>query len=223
VVVQAAERLLHLGFLLVSPFPPGAADSELLVSLRREPTVQHFDPEAVRYWHTGQDRRGHATELEFGTPTPVTGTFTWGKIEVIDRFGVENNFVTLGGKVEADRVSDEELVAVFRSPAPILRTGGHSQAVDQVALELAAFFARAMVPIDFDPGVEEAIAAADPLSRYAGFVAFEAERYHGHPLLRQEHAAQAQILSGEAERLRTTQPGAWERGNALLRRLDLRA
>lgn len=221
-MVRAAERLPHLGFLLVSPFPPGAAESELLVSLRREPTVQHFDPEVVRYWHTGQDRRGHAAELEFGSPTPVTGTFTWGKIEVIDRFGVENNFVTLGGEVEADRVSDEELVAVFRSPAPILRTGGHSQAVDQVALELAAFFARVMVPIDFDPGVEEAIAAADPLTRYSSFVAFEAERYHGHALLRQEHAAQAQIVSEEAHRLRTTQSAAWERGNALLQRLDLR-
>ena len=62
ILSEAADRPTHLGFLLVSPFPPGARDAELLVSIRREPTLKHFDPEAVRFWRTGSDRRGHASE-----------------------------------------------------------------------------------------------------------------------------------------------------------------
>ena len=48
-----------------------------------------------------------------------------------------------------------------------------------MALELGAFFGRMMVPIDFEPGVEQAISAATPLERYAAFVAFEQARYAG--------------------------------------------
>ena len=220
-ILAAAERIPNLGFLLVSPFPPGAAQSQLTVALRRVPTLAHFDPETVRYWATGTDRRGHAQELTAGSRMPRTGTFAWGKIEVIDRLAVENDFVTLGGQLIADRLDDDLAVAVFRSPAPILRMGGHSQAEDGMALELAAFFGRAMVPIDFDPGVEEAIAAADPLTRYAGFVAFESERYRAHPTLRQEQTALARLLAEEARRLRATHSEAWERGTVLLESLHL--
>jgi hypothetical protein len=221
-LVEAAARMTHLGFLLVSPFPPGAGDAELLVSIRREPTLQHFDPQLIRFWRTGQDRRGHPTELEHATPLPLAGSFAWGKIEVVDRLGVENCFVTHGGSFEADRMPDGDVLARFRSPAPILRMGGHSQAAEQVALELAAFFGRVMVPIDFDPGVEEAIAAADPLTRYAAFVAFASERYRAHLTLRLEHAPEAELMSEEAQRLRATHPDAWVRGKALLDRLSLR-
>lgn len=220
-VVTAAARVPHLGFLLVSPIPPGAEQSQLTVALRRTPTRAHFDPETVRYWATGSDRRGHAQELTAGSRMPRVGTFTWGKIEVVDRFGVENDFVTLGGQLFADRLDEDLAVAVFRSPAPILRMGGHSQAEDRMALELAAFFGRAMVPIDFDPGVEQAIAAADPLTRYSGFVAFESERYRAHQVLRLEHPALAELLAEEAQRLRATHPDAWERGTALLGSLHL--
>ena len=221
ILAEAADRLTHLGFLLVSPFPPGGADSELLVSMRSSPTLQHFDTEVIRYWRTGQDRRGHPDELRARSPMPVRATFAWGKVELVDRLGVENVFVTLGGELSADHADPGEVVAVLRSPAPILRMGGHSQSADLVAPELAAFFGRLMVPIDFDPGVEQAIAAADPLTRYAAFVAYEYDRYHGHLLLRQEHPQQAQVVAEEAQRLRRSRPEAWSRGAALLERLHL--
>lgn len=221
-VAAAAQRLTHLGFLLVSHFPPGAADSELLVSIRAAPTLQHFDTERIRYWRTGQDRRGHPVELDRRSVMPVHERFSWGKVELVDRLGVENEFVTLGGELWADRADPGEIVAVLRSPAPILRIGGHSQAADLVAPELAAFFGRLLVPIDFDPGVEEAVAAADPMTRYATFLAFESDRYHGHLLLRQEHPEQARIVAEEAQRLRTARPDAWRRGVALLERVGLR-
>jgi hypothetical protein len=217
----AAGRLAHLGFLLVSPFPPAGErgePSELVVAIHRRPTLAHFDPELIRYWHTGADRRGHPEQLEMTSSLPLQGGYSWGKIEVVDRLGVENAFVTMGGHMLADRVADDDEVvaAIFRSEAPILRMGGHSQAADVVALEMAAFFGRMMVPIDFHPGAEEALAAADPMTRYAAFVAFERARYLGHLLLRQEHPRQAEVLWEESERLRITEAVAWARGRELL-------
>jgi hypothetical protein len=221
-VADAADRLTHLGFLLVTPVPAGSADSELLVSLRDRPTLDHFDTERIHYWRTGMDRRGHPERLDLHTSMPVRTTVAWGKVELVDRLGVENDFVTLGGTLEADRADEGEVVAVLRSTAPILRMGGHSQEADVLGPDLAAFFGRLMVPIDFDPGIEEAISAADPMSRYAAFVAFESGRYHGHLLLREEHPEQARLVMEEARRLRRARPDAWARGAALLDRLRLR-
>ena len=100
--------------------------------------------------------------------------------------------------------------------------GGHSQADDLVALEMGAFFARIMVPIDFNPAAEPALSTADPLTRYAAFVAFQRERYLGHLLLRKEHPRESAILWEEAERLRKAHPQAWEQGRRLLEVLALR-
>lgn len=221
-VAAAAAELTHLGFLLSSRTQPLAEPSRLLVSMRSQPTEKHFDTELIRYWETGQDHRGHPDQLDVNSRVPLTRTFSWGKVELVDRFGVENDFVTLGGELAVDRVADDETVAVFSSSAPILRMGGHSQADDLVALELAAFFARIMVPIDFKPGAERALADADPLTRYAAFVAFQRERYLGHLLLRNEHPRESEILWEEAERLRRSRPEAWERGRKLLELLALR-
>src|SRR3970040_1800991 len=79
-IAVVADELIHLGFLLISPFPPGATPSRLLVALREEPTQQHFDPELVRYWRTGQDHRGHPEQLDIGSRTPLVRRFAWGKI-----------------------------------------------------------------------------------------------------------------------------------------------
>lgn len=221
-VVGAAARLTHLGFLLVSPFPPRSGqESQLVVSMRPTPTLRHFDVQRTTFWTTGADRRGHPDELTSGSRMPFQRTFAWGKIELVDRLGAENDFVTMGGSLLADR-ADDEVIAVFRSPAPILRMGGHSQADDLVALEMGAFFARTMVPIDFNPAAEPALAAADPLTRYAAFIAFQRDRYLGHRLLREEHPREAAILSEEAERLRDVHPEAWAGARPLLDVLALR-
>jgi hypothetical protein len=221
-VADAAGRLTHLGFLLVSPFPPTAGqESRLYVSMRPVPTLRHFDVQRATFWATGADRRGHPEQLAFDSSMPLERTFAWGKIELVDRLGAENDFVTMGGSVIADHIG-ERLVAVFSSSAPILRMGGHSQADDLVALEMGAFFARIMVPIDFNPAAEPALSAADPLTRYAAFIGFQRERYLGHLLLRNEHPRESAILWEEAERLRKAHPEAWEKGRALLEVLSLR-
>jgi len=213
---DAAARLEHLGFLLVSPFPEHAGETQLAVALRDRPTLQHFDPEVIRYWRTGSDRRGHPAEITRETRMPVDAGFSWGKVVLVDRLGAENEFTTLGGELHAGAVDPATTVAVFTTPGPILRLGGHSQSVDRAALELGAFFGRLMVPIDFDPGVEQAISAAEPLDRYAAFIAFESNRYARHPTLREEQPQTARVLAGEATRLPAEEPEAWTAGLRLL-------
>ena len=222
-IAEAAAQLRHLGFLLVSPYPARAGESRLLVALRDRPTLEHFDPELVRFWRTGEDRRGHPAGLTRDLSVPMRSGFSWGHITVLDRYAVENEFATLGGDVVAEETAPDTTVAVFSSPGPILRLGGHSQDVDRVALELGAFFGRMMVPIDFEPGVEQAVSAASPLERYAAFVAFEHARYAAHPVLRDDAAAMAAILVAEARRLASDEPAAWEGGHRLARRMGLDA
>jgi len=220
---EAARRLAHLGFLLETPPHGHPGEARLMVAFRPHPTLEHFDPELVRFWRTGEDRRGHLAELTIDSRSPMRAEFSWGRLEVIDRLGVENAFATLGGEVRLDAVAPDLDVAVFASPGPILRLGGHSQDVDQAALELGAFFGRIMVPIDFEPGVEEAISAATPLQRYAAFVAFEGVRYAGHSALRDEQPAIASAMAGEGRRLASEDPASWEAGTALLARMGLRS
>jgi hypothetical protein len=218
---EAARHLAHLGFLLETPPHGHPGDARLLVALRARPTLEHFDPEAVRFWRTGADRRGHLTELTLDSRTPLRAEFSWGRVEVIDRLGIENAFATLGGDVSLDAIAPGLAVAVFSSPGPILRIGGHSQDVDPAALELGAFFGRIMVPIDFEPGVEEAISAATPLERYAAFVAFEGARYAGHGALREEQPVISAAMAAEARRLSSDEPDSWAAGGALLARMGL--
>jgi hypothetical protein len=217
----AAQRLAHLGFLLESRTADRPGEARLLVAFRPHPTLDHFDPEVVRFWRTAEDRRGHPVELTLDSRTPMREEFSWGRVEVIDRLGIENTFATLGGTVSLTKVGPAITVAVFISPGPILRLGGHSQDVDRIASELGAFFARMMVPIDFEPGVEEAISAAAPLERYAAFVAFEHARYKAYALVRQEQPATASLMAAEAHRLATHEPLSWEAGSRLLSRMGL--
>jgi hypothetical protein len=223
VAADAARQLAHLGFLLETPPHGHPGEARLLVAFRPRPTLEHFDPELVTFWRTGEDRRGHPTELTLESRTPMRAEFSWGRLEVIDRLGVENDFATLGGEVSLDAVGPDMAVAVFVSPGPILRLGGHSQDVDQAALELGAFFGRIMVPIDFEPGVEEAISAATPLERYGAFVAYESARYAAYGALRAEQPAIAGAMVGEARRLKSEDPRSWEAGTALLARMGLRS
>jgi hypothetical protein len=218
---ETALRLAHLGFLLESPFPERPGEARLLVAFRARPTLAHFDPEIVSFWRTGEDRKGHPAELTLDSRTPLRAEYSWGRLAVIDRLGVENAFATLGGLLNMDRAGPQMSVAVFSSPGPILRLGGHSQDVDQVALELGAFFGRIMVPIDFEPGVEQAISAATPLERYAAFVAFEQSRYSVHAALRDEQPGTAAVIAAEAHRLAGAEAGAWEAGARLLSRMGL--
>src|ERR1700675_748866 len=95
-IVEAAAYLERLGFLDLHgdrPWEPGGA--RLLVALREEPELTHFDPEWIRYWRVDEDRCRMA-RLDRDTPLPIDTPFAWGAIRLDDRLGVGNAFLTFG-------------------------------------------------------------------------------------------------------------------------------
>src|SRR5205085_58808 len=157
------------GFLVRSDLPDRPGPAVLLVALRDEPAETHYDPERVSYWVT-RDGVGRRAELTRRSPMPLVGEeFAWGEIRIADRFAVTNAYLTFGGRLSAAIVKDGA-VAVFESPVPLLRRGGHSQGWDAAAEQVGAFFGRVRVAVDYAPGFEARFAGAGPEARYAAFV-----------------------------------------------------
>jgi hypothetical protein len=170
---SAAGLLAELGFRLVEAERTTNGDSHLLVALRTTPTLQHFDPESVAYY--GPCR---ATAALMTIDRSIVGRagdvaerrVLWGHVHVIDRIPVQNRFLTFGGNLRAAAVDDCLSVLDLRSPAPIVRWGGHSQATDPLAAAVGAFFGRLMVPVDYVPGVAEKVDGLPPEVLYRAFL-----------------------------------------------------
>ena len=107
-----------------------------------------------------------------------------------------NQFLGFGGTllVDARDERDTSTYAAFISRAPDRPLGGHSQGVDPLVDEIGSFFARLMVPIDYQPEAEARIAAADPEALYAMFLA---------------HPSPACITAGGSGTRTRTSPGSW--------------
>ncbi len=211
----AARRLADLGFLATSDLPDRPGPAYLLVALRPIPTLRHYDPERVDYW-VSEGGRGKAATLTRDTPQPLERTFSWGLIRITDRLAVTNEYLTFGGSLTA-AVVDADSIAVFRSPAPLLRRGGHSQSWDHGAEILGAFFGKLLLAVDYHPGFEAQLAAAEPIVRYAAFVDDVVSRYRGNPALRSGHPDLWLLMQGEERRLRSDAQDAWASGAELRR------
>lgn len=212
--ITAAARLADWGFLADPDLPDRPGPALLLVALRQRPTLRHYDPEVVEYWVTA-DERGERASLTYASRMPVERDFSWGLIRIVDRLSVSNEYLTFGGHLSAAAV-EGVTVAVFSSPAPLLRRGGHSQGWDVGAQDIGAYFGRLMVAVDYAPGFEAKVAAADPVVRYAAFLSDVADRYRQSDGLRQARADLWRLLRSEEDRLRRTSPDAWAAGTALL-------
>jgi hypothetical protein len=218
---QAAERLARLGFVVVGgSHPEETGTAQLLVALRSRPTLEHFDPELVEHWAV-VGGRGRMLEITRATPTPHRGAFSWGTIRVVDRVEAFNSFLGFGGDVTVEGLDGGTTIVVFESPAPIVRSTGHSQSVDPLTGEVGAFFARIKVPIDFSPGAEQRIAALSPRALYAAMLAALQRRYARTEALREAHPAIAAWASHEAHRMRDEHSVDWEAGAQLTSDFDL--
>jgi len=218
---QAEAHVASLGFQDVhgtAPQAPGGAN--LVVALRDRPTLAHFDPERVEYW-TAEGGRGHQAELTRATAVPLERPFQWGTIKVVDRLEVFNSFLAFGGTLRVQARGPATTIAIFSSHAPILRSTGHSQAVDLSTGEVGAFFARMMVPIDFTPGAEARIVEAAPTALYGAFHASMAARLDASEELRASHPAFAAWCRRERRRLGELFAADWAAGQALARELGL--
>ncbi len=211
---SAAARLLaEYGFLAISDLPDRPGPAYLLVALREKPTLHHYDPEAVEYWIT-ESGRGARRTLTRDTALPIDADFSWGLIRIVDRLHVTNEYLTFGGRLSAALV-DGVVIAVFTSPAPLLRRGGHSQGWDEGAEKVGAFFSRFLLAVDVAPGFETRAAQADPVTRYAAFLADAMARYRASPLLRNEQPRLWTMLQAEEHRLQMNNPTEWAGGEAI--------
>ena len=206
--------LANWGFLAEPDLPDRPGPAWLVAAIRPVPTLRHFDPELVEFWVSENGRGRHATIIH-ETPMPLERPFSWGLIRIVDRLKVSNEYLTFGGDLVAD-MEGGAVVVVFTSPAPLLRRGGHSQAWDPPAEWLGAFFGRLLVAVDYEPGFEAAVAAAEPLARYAAFVADCTTRYRASPFLRLDQHDMWALTEAEERRLRREHPEAWAAGEQLL-------
>jgi hypothetical protein len=218
---EAARHVEHLGFLDVNGTAPQApGGSNLVVALRERPTLVHFDPERVEHW-VAEGGRGRLAEISRKPSVPPERRFLWGTIKVFDRLEVFNSFLTFGGTVRVVERDSATMLVVFSSHAPILRSTGHSQAVDLSTGEVGAFFARMMIPIDFTPGAEARITASAPMAIYAAFHASMEARFDASEELRASHPAFAAWCRRERRRLAALFGPDWEAGRALATELGL--
>lgn len=218
---QAADRLARLGFVVVNgSHPEETGTAQLLVALRSRPTQEHFDAELVEHW-VASGGRGRTVELTRATQIPRHESFSWGTIRVVDRVEAFNSYLSFGGDVTVAALDTDTTIVVFESPAPIVRSTGHSQSVDPLTGEVGAFFARIKVPIDFQPGVEQRIAAMSPRALHGAMLAALQRRYAHTEALREAHPATASWASREARRMREEHPADWEAGEQLTGDLEL--
>lgn len=214
---RAAARLADWGFLADPDLPDRPGPASLIVALRRRPTLRHYDPEAIEYWASANDR-GDRRAITRRTPMPWRHDFSWGEIRITDRLGVTNEYLAFGGSAEAGQIEDAVIVR-FSSPAPILRRGGHSQGWDEGADSVGAFFGRLLVTVDYVPGFEAELSAAAPLSRYAAFLRDASARHRRARLLSGIDPPFAILVRAEARRLDADHPDAWLEGGRLLERV----
>lgn len=212
--IEVAGRLGQWGFLAHPDLPDGPGPAFLLVAFRPVPTLRHYDPEAVDYWVT-EDGRGERRTLTGTTPMPRAEDFSWGLIRLVDRLGISNEYLTFGGHLDAALI-DDVVVAVFTSPAPLLRRGGHSQGWDAGADAVGGFFGRLMVAVDFKPGFEMTFGDAMPLARYAAFVRDADQRRRTARMSAAIDDDLGRLIQRELTRLQATAPEAWDAAGALL-------
>jgi hypothetical protein len=215
-VDRAAQLIASYGFLLVhGERQGGPGGANLLVALRGTPTLQHFDPERVMYWVTAEGRGRHL-EIDRGTEVPYETEFAWGALDVTDRLEVSNSFLTFGGHLAIQALDPATTLVSIGSPAPILRWTGHSQDVDPFSAEVAAFFARLRVPINFTTGAESWIGALSPMALYAAVIGYLRHRYSNAPALRDAHPEMDQLTSREGRWLQSAHQAEWSAGERFL-------
>ncbi len=220
--IEGAYRSLEAwGFLAQPDLPDLPGPAFLLVALRPSPSLRHFDPELVRYW-TVAAGRGHLEELTRRSTFPLYRPFAWGSIELGDRLGVTNDYLTFGGELTG-AVVDDTAILMFTSPAPLLRRGGHSQGWDEAADNVAAFFARIRGAIDGHTAREQDLIGAPPLAIYSAFVCDVVAAYRRCDALQDEDPSRWALLVHEERRLRRDHLAEWQRGRELSADLGLAA
>jgi hypothetical protein len=212
---EAARLLEDLGFLVHSDLPDRAGPAFLLVALRAQAALRHFDPEVVECWTT-QAGRGRRSRITRSSPLPIDAPVAWGEIRIVDRAQVANEFITFGGRVSAWTADEDTVIVAVRSTAPILRKGGHSQSPDLLAEQAGAFFARMLLAVDYVPGLEATLGSASPPALYGAFLVDLVGRLRAGLRLREARPELWALARSELVHLEQTAPDALAAARSLL-------
>jgi hypothetical protein len=219
-VEDASRLMVDLGFVAFrTPAGAAAPDSCLMVMIHDEPTGRHFDTEVITYWGASAGR-GHLLALDRTATLPLSRDYSWGRIRIVDRFGAQNAFVSFGGTLTGESISDHAHLFIFRSPAIILRLPGHSQREDRLAEEAVSFFGR-VIPHLWRADAERDLSSRDPLDLYAAFLLHTRAELAASLALREALGAEEQVLHRELRALEARGPGRMEAGRALLAALGI--
>jgi hypothetical protein len=211
--------MANLGFVAFR-IPPNIAlpDSCVMAVLRSVPTLGHFDPEVASFW-VNDEGCGKLESVDRETGTPLSRDFSWGRIQLLDRFGVRNSFVSFGGALDVERIGPDALLLIFRSRAPILRLRSHSQRADDGADEVMAFFGRIVPRLWASPDLERLISASAADDLYAAFLLHRKHRLGASARLRDATVGNARAFSPELDVLALHRPQAVAGGRKLLQAL----
>jgi hypothetical protein len=218
---EAAGLMAGLGFVAfrTSSDTP-QTDSCLMVMIRDTPTRRHFDPEAVTYWVL-DNGHGRSEVIDYATQAPISRPFSWGRIRLVDRLGARNGFVSFGGWLTGERVGNDALLLIFRSPAPILRLPGHSQRHDSLSDEILGFFGRLIPRMWSNPSDETLVGSLPPEALHAAFLIHEAGRTRGSVRLRDANPSDARAALRQLELAQRYRPDELAAGREILSRLGL--
>lgn len=222
--VESASRLIaDLGFVAFRTHTEAQMpESCVMVMLRTAPTLRHFDPEVASFW-VNDEHHGRIDFVDVDTRVPLSRSFSWGRIRLVDRFGMRNSFVSFGGTLHAQRVGSGATLLVFRSAAPILRLRGHSQRSDPMADEALAFFGRIVPRLWDDSDLERVVAASGADALYAAFLLHSSRRLGASRVLRDSIRDDALLIARALAELATYRAAAVAAGRLLIEKLGLAA
>ena len=165
--------------------------ARLLVAVRKEPTLEHYDPQRLRFRlrsHSGEVRWRTATWL---VPVGESGHICPGPVVLTDRRDKRVEFFTFGGTVEVTTYPSV-LIYAFNSAAPILELTMPRETVsDHLAYEAEVILAELEERWDehLETGFAERLAEIDPATLYASILNTILQRYRGAAALQQAYSA----------------------------------
>ena len=114
---EAAVCLADWGFLASPDLPDRPGPARLLVAIRPVPTLRHFDPELVEFW-VSEEGRGCPATISYATTMPLERDFSWGGVRIVDRLHVSNEYLTFGGRLVANVVTEPDKKPIELAGAP---------------------------------------------------------------------------------------------------------
>lgn len=202
---EAAELIRHMerwGYDLVEPHhrrSPGYG--RLIVAMRRTPTEEHYDPEAIHLQLCGPQGFPQRSTMQMDTRLASPEKLCPGHVELSDRFNVRRGFFTYGASIDGGRTAEATLFDI-QSSVPILELAGTFDETigEQLVSETEALWAKSRAQWGADDnGFTRSLGSIPAKSLYASTIVSLWESYQDSRILRQTFPQFYAMLRRELE------------------------